>query len=397
MALIVEALRSTPVARRRVELVERKGIGHPDTMCDALVEAISVAFNRMYLERAGAILHYNVDKALLAAGECAKAFGHGEMRRPMELIVGDRATADYRGLTFPLEETAREAVDRWVAEHLPHARPGKDLVTRPVFAPGSRELSAILPAPGPIISNDTAGVSGYAPLTPTEEIVLEAERFLNGAEFKRRFPDTGQDVKVLAVRHDRTVSLTVAMPFRCAEISSEVTYFRRREETLAILAAHFPTGPLDLEWRLNCLDQPGRGSDGTYLTLLGTSAEDADSGQVGRGNRVNGLIAFARPTGGEAAAGKNPVAHVGKVYNVLSTRLAQLIHARCPMLEEVYVNLATRIGAPVDEPWVGVQIVAPDGVTADDVRPVIQSVVDAELARMPEFRAELIRGEYPVC
>src|SRR3970282_719158 len=107
---------------------------------------------------------------------------------------------------------------------------------------------------------------------------------------------------------------------------------------------------------LNGPDRPGRGTEGVYLSLTGTSAEDADSGQVGRGNRVNGLIAFSRPTGGAAAAGQNPVAHVGKIYSVLSHRLARLIHARCPGLLEVYVHLACRIGEPVDHPGAGVPV-----------------------------------------
>jgi S-adenosylmethionine synthetase len=397
MQLMIETLRATPIAHRRMELVERKGLGHPDTICDALVEAISLGLNRMYLERAGAILHYNVDKALLVAGQCEKEFGRGTLQRPIELIVGDRATDHFRGQGLPLEETAREAVDRWVAENLPHVRAGKDLLTRTVFAPGSGELRAILPASVGIVSNDSAGVSGYAPLSPTEETVLAVERFLNGPDFKRQFPDSGQDVKVLGIRRDRRLSLTVAMPLLCSHIPAESAYFRRKDDVLAALTGRFPSDPFELEWRLNCLDQRGRGADGTYLTLLGTSAEDADSGQVGRGNRVNGLIAFARPAGGEAAAGKNPLAHVGKVYNVLSTRLAQLIHARCPALEEVYVHLATRIGTPVDQPWVGVQIVSSDGTSADDIRPMVRDVVEAELGRMPDFCAELIRGAYSVC
>lgn len=397
MQLMVETLGAIPVARRRMELVERKGRGHPDTICDALAEAISLGLNRMYLEWAGAILHYNVDKALLVAGRCEKEFGRGALQRPIELIVGDRATDHFRGERLPLEETAREAVDRWVIGNLPHVRPGKDLLPRTVFAPGSGELRAILPASGGIVSNDSAGVSGYAPLSPTEETVLAVERFLNGPDFKQQFPDTGEDVKVLGIRRDRRLSLTVAMPLLCSHIPTESAYFRRKDEVLAALTCHFSSAPLELEWRLNCLDQRGRGADGAYLTVLGTSAEDADSGQVGRGNRVNGLIAFARPTGGEAAAGKNPVAHVGKVYNVLSTRLAQLIHARCPALEEVYVHLATRIGTPVDQPWVGVQIVSADGISADDIRPMVRDVVEAELGRLPDFCAELIRGAHTVC
>ena len=48
-----------------VEIVEHKGIGHPDTMCDALAEAFGVALARDYRERFGRVLHFNVDKALL--------------------------------------------------------------------------------------------------------------------------------------------------------------------------------------------------------------------------------------------------------------------------------------------------------------------------------------------
>lgn len=397
MTLTIETLQATPIARRRLELVERKGLGHPDTMCDALVEAISLALNRMYLDRAGVILHYNIDKALLVAGQCAKAFGRGEIRRPMELIVGDRATDQLDGVAMPVDDTVRDAVDQWIASRLPHVRPGKDLLTRVALAPGSEELRSILPAGGLIVSNDTAGASGYAPLSPTEELVMAVERFLNGPEFKQRFPDTGQDVKVLGVRQDQRLGLTVAMPLLCTHVASEPAYFGRKEEVLHALAARFPPGPFEIDWRLNCLDRPGRGAAGTYLTLLGTSAEDADSGQVGRGNRANGLIAFARPAGGEAAPGKNPVAHVGKVYSVLSHRLARLIHARCPGLEEVYVHLAARIGEPVDRPWVGVQIVPAEGMTGDEFGTAVRQIVEAELGRMDEFRAELIRGAHPVC
>jgi S-adenosylmethionine synthetase len=398
MSLIVEALSDVPVARRRMELVERKGLGHPDTICDSLVEAISVSLNRMYLERLGAIAHYNIDKAMLVAGQCAKGFGSGTVTRPMELIVGDRATYSVDGRPLPVEDTARAAVDGWVAAHLPGVRAGRDLHTRVVLAPGSEELRRIYTERDPeIASNDTCGASGYAPLSRTEELVLAVEGFLNSPEFKAGFPDTGQDVKVLAVRRDDQIALTVAMPLSSLRTASENAYFARKGEIVDALAKRFASAPFEIEWRLNCLDRPGCGIEGVYLTLTGTSAEDADSGQVGRGNRPNGLIAFSRPTGGEAAAGKNPVAHAGKVYSVLSHRLARLIHARCPELLEVYVHLAVRIGEPVDRPWTGVQVVLSAGLTVGDVEAAIGDVVRAELARLPEFRSELVRGEHPVC
>jgi len=396
--LVIEDLRTTPVAQRRIELVERKGIGHPDTICDSLVEAISVGLNAMYLERLGAIPHYNIDKAMLVAGQCAKGFGWGDVTRPMELIVGDRATLRVDGTSLPVEETARVAVDGWVGAHLPHVRPGKDMVTRTVLAAGSEELRRIFKdRQGIIASNDTAGASGYAPLSPTEELVLTVEGFLNSPEFKARFPDTGQDVKVLAVRDGERVEVTVAMPLLCRDTASERAYFTRKAEALEALGSRFSGTLFLIDWRLNCLDREGAGTEGVYLTVTGTSAEDADSGQVGRGNRVNGLIAFQRPAGGEAAPGKNPVAHVGKIYSVLSHRLARLIHARCPELAEVYVHLQTRIGAPVDLPWTGVQLVLGPGQALGDIEQAVRDVVGAELERLPEFRAELIRGEHPVC
>ena len=398
MTLVIEALHQPSVAARRVELVERKGLGHPDSLCDALVEAIAIALNRMYRERTGAILHYNIDKALLVAGQCARGFGWGEITRPMTLYIGDRATFEADGVKLPVEETMRGAVDAWVARHLPRVRPGQDFLTRSVLAPGSVELRGVVDASrGPVLSNDTSGASGHAPLSPTEEAVLAVERFLNGAAFKARFPDTGEDVKVFGLREDDRLRLTVAMPLVCAATPSETAYFARKEQVVAALEEEFRDVPLAVEWRLNNLDTRGRGADGAYLTVTGTSAEHGDSGQVGRGNRVNGLIAFARPAGEEAAAGKNAVAHAGKVYSVLSHRLAALIHAGCPALAEVYVHLAARIGEPIDRPWTGVQVVLPAGVALCDVEPSIRDVVESELARLPAFRDSLLRGEHPVC
>ncbi|MBI3786038.1 MAG: methionine adenosyltransferase [Deltaproteobacteria bacterium] len=397
MAVFLETLSDRPLSARRIELVERKGIGHPDTICDSVVEAVSLALNRLYLDRTGALAHYNIDKALLAAGQCEKGFGHGEITRPMELIIGDRATFVVDGTALPVAETVRAAVDAWVQDHLPNVRPARDLQVRLALAPGSTELCRIYKEQTAIGSNDTCGACGYAPLSPTEELVLAVEKFLNGPEFKGAFPDTGQDVKVMAARHDEHLTLTVAMPLLCRATLSERDYFRRKEEVLVRLAQQFPDGPFRIDWGLNCLDRPGLGMGGVYLTLSGTSAEDADSGQVGRGNRVNGLIAFSRPTGGEAAAGKNPLAHSGKIYSVLSHRLARLIHEGCPVAEEVYVHLAVRIGEPINQPWTGVQLVLPAGVELGDVQGKVRDVVEAELARFPQFQAELVRGSYAIC
>lgn len=394
-AIVVEALPGPPVSKRRVEIVERKGLGHPDTICDSLVEAAAVELNRMYLDRLGVVAHYNVDKALLIAGQCRAWFGGGQVIRPVQLVLGDRATFEVDGTALPVEETVRGAIDGWLARHLPRLRP--HLETRVALAPGSAQLRGIFGAEGAIVSNDTSGASGYAPLSATEAIVLAVERFLNGPDFGERHTDTGQDVKVLGLREDDRLSLTVAMPMLAAAVPTEAAYFRRKEEIIDVLDRHFHDAPFKLEWQLNNLDHAGRGSDGVYLTVTGTSAEGADSGEVGRGNRANGLIAFSRPHGGEAPAGKNAMAHAGKIYSVLSHHLARRIQASTGGLAEVYVHLVARIGEPIDRPWVGIQLVLEPGVAIGDVERAVQETAERELERLPDFRARLGRGEFSVC
>jgi S-adenosylmethionine synthetase len=75
-----------------------------------------------------------------------------------------------------------------------------------------------------------------------------------------------------------------------------------------------------------------------------------NDGQVGRGNRVNGLITPSRTMSLEAAAGKNSVAHVGKLYNLLAHRIAHGIADDRPSLREASVQLLSTIGKPVEEP-----------------------------------------------
>jgi S-adenosylmethionine synthetase len=396
LPIVIETLPGLPVAKRRIELVERKGIGHPDTICDSLVEAVAIGLNRMYLDHLGAIAHYNVDKALLIAGQSRVRFGGGEVRRSVRFMVGDRATFAVGRQRLPVEEVVHNAVDGWLARHLPRLRP--HLVTLPSLAPGSAQLRSIFGSDArTTLSNDTSAASGFAPSSPTEGIVLAVEQFLNGDSFKASFPDTGEDVKVFGRREDDRLSLTVAMPLLAEAVTSERAYFRRKEEILEALAERFRHEPLKIDWQLNNLDTTDHGSDGVYLTVTGTSAESADSGQVGRGNRANGIIAFSRPSGSEAAPGKNAVAHAGKIYSVLSYHLAHQIHAGSAGLAEVYVHLAARIGEPVDRPWVGVQVALEDGVALADVEAAIRETVEATLDHLPEFRARLGHGDYPVC
>ncbi len=321
--ITVEPYPGIPITDQRLEIVERKGKGHPDSLCDCIMDAVSVALSRAYLEQAGAILHHNIDKGLLAAGGVNKRFGGGEVVRPMELVIGDRATSRLRGKEIPVTDITVRAAREWLAANMPHLDPDRDVLYRVLLAPGSEELTNIFSKPGVKAANDTSATVGYYPLSPVEKAVISLERHLNSPTFKTAHPETGEDVKVMALRQGRDMDVTVAMPLLCTHIRSEGDYFGCKkvlsEEMEAFLGRIEGLDRVSVQY--NMLDEPGKGMDGVYLSLTGTSAEDADSGQVGRGNRVNGVIAVNRPLGTEAAAGKNPVSHVGKIYNLLSHRI----------------------------------------------------------------------------
>jgi len=398
--ILVEEHKGLSVAAQSVEIVERKGIGHPDQICDCVMDAISVALSQAYLKEFGTILHHNIDKGLLAAGRVRREFGGGEVLEPMELTIGDRATFSASGREIPVQQIALDAARGWIREHLRGVDPDQHLKYRFKLAPGSQELTDIFERPGAVRgANDTSAAVGYYPLSPTERAVLALERELNSGSFKRRFPETGEDVKVMGLRFRDELDLTVAMPLLAGSIDSESAYFARKElirnEMYRFMADKGTFGRVSLHF--NTLDQQGRGLGGVYLSLLGTSAEDADSGQVGRGNRVNGLIPIGRPIGTEAAAGKNPMSHVGKIYNVLSHRIAREICQGVEGVRGAYVLLLSQIGDPVDRPLMAnAQLLLERGRLLAEVSDRVEEVFQREFAGINTFCLALARGEYPI-
>ncbi len=404
--IVVEAFRGKSVAEHPVEIVERKGRGHPDYICDSIMEAISVELSRTYLKELGTILHHNIDKGLLAAGRTEKWFGGGRIIKPMELIIGDRATFTVNGRRLPVDEIAIEVAKKWFKENLRFLDPER-INYRVLLEEGSEELRDIFKRPGTVRgANDTSAGVGYYPLSILERIVIDTERFLNSPGFKKRYPETGEDVKVMGLRKGKDINIIVAMPLMAEFITSERMYFVKKEEIYDEIKRFVERriekyqidGDLNIEINYNCLDMQGRGTGGVYLSLTGTSAEDADSGQVGRGNRVNGIISMNRPIGTEASAGKNPVSHVGKIYNVLSHRMARMIYESIGGIKEVYVLLLSRIGTPINSPEMALcQLLLEKSVKLNDVRPAAEEIMRRELSNISRFCLQLAEGRYPVC
>lgn len=399
--LIIQESLGLPKYKQEVEVVERKGKGHPDTICDAIAEQISIALSRAYKKECGYILHHNIDKGFLVAGQVDCRMGGGRVIEPMHLVIGDRATMKLGKTVIPVKELAVDAAKTWVKDNLPHVDPNKHISYQVVLKPASVELGDIFKKPrGLLVANDTSAAVGHGPLTSTENLVLQLEQFLNGPLFKKEFPDTGEDVKVMGIRVRQEITLTIAMPLLAKAVKSEADYFSRKTQIQRAIKRFVTIHSRDfrkVSIHFNALDRRKKGTAGMYLTLLGTSAEHGDSGQVGRGNRVNGLITLNWPMSEEAAAGKNPVSHVGKIYNVLANQLAEQIVSEVLVVEEATVWLTSKIGQRIDRPAIAsVQVNLKRGVRLQDVRKGIQSIVEEKFNNLASFCEDLSEGRFSV-
>jgi S-adenosylmethionine synthetase len=399
--IIVEDFKQTPLEKQRIEIVERKGRGHPDYICDAVADQISINLCKEYLKKAGTILHHNIDKSLLVAGETEPKFNGGTVKQPILFVVGDRATSVIDGQKIDVQEIAIKSAKNWLKKNMRFIDPDKHVRYQIEIKPGSVGLTDIFKRKGKVLgANDTSAAVGYAPITRTERIVLQTEKYVNSPEFKKRFPESGEDVKVMAFRDHNDLKLTVAMAFVDKYISSEEDYFDKKEKILEEINRYVAVSTdFDLvDVQLNTLDRKERGLGGLYLTVLGTSADSGDSGQVGRGNRVNGLISLNRPFCSEAAAGKNPVSHVGKIYNFLTFRIAEKVYKEVNELEEVYIWLLSQIGNPIDHPAIAAaQVVTKGDNNLGKAKQQINEILDKELENIEKFCMELAEGKISPC
>jgi S-adenosylmethionine synthetase len=361
-----------------VEIVERKGLGHPDTLSDLLADELSRSLCRFYLERFGEILHHNVDKVLLWGGAARPAFGGGEVLAPIELFLAGRATTEVGGVSVPIEELAVEGSHALLRARLHALDAERHVRVHPLVRPGAAELAEIHRR---TLANDTSIGVGFAPLSDLERAVLAVERRLNAAEVKRAHPEIGEDVKVMGLRDGQRIRLTIA----CALIGRhcpDAGAYVRQKENVAHLAREAAEGetPLPLELEVNAGDAVERGR--LYLTVTGTSAEAGDDGQAGRGNRANGLITPYRPMTLESVAGKNPVSHVGKLYNLAAERIAAALVAELPGVRGAECRLLSRIGHPVADPPLVELRLRCEGARADAQRGAAEAIVREKLGGM---------------
>ncbi|MFZ1898782.1 methionine adenosyltransferase [Methanoregula sp.] len=390
----IEALNQIPLEKQLIELVERKCLGHPDSIADGIAESISQALCKVYLEEFGAVLHHNTDQGEVVAGESCPKFGGGKMIRPIYVLIDGRATKQFNSVTIPTDVVAVEAAHTYLHKILPELNLTRDVMIDSRLGTGSTDLRDVFkPRQGKVPrSNDTSFGVGHAPFSDVETIIRNTSDYID-TKLRKKYPAIGQDIKIMGLRDGNTITLTIACAIvdkYCADIKEYQDYMALLTEEIGKVAKKSTKRRIVVN--VNTADDIKNKS--VFLTVTGTSAEMGDDGSVGRGNRCNGLITPNRPMSMEATSGKNPINHIGKIYNLLSTQIAQESVKKVDGIEELYVRLLSQIGKPIDLPLVAsVQVLPRKGVTLQEIKSEINGIVDDNLAHVTSITEKVIRGE----
>ncbi|HVC58215.1 MAG TPA: methionine adenosyltransferase [Candidatus Acidoferrales bacterium] len=388
---------SIPVEEQAIEFVERKGMGHPDSLIDGICDRVSIEISKAYIEKVGRVLHHNVDKGLIVGGKSEASFGHGKILRPIEVIVAGRAVKELNGMKIPVDQIAIDTTKAYLKEHTRYLDVDNEVIVNTKIDDVSADLNQVYERSKDVpLANDTSFGIGFAPFSETERLTLETEHLLNSKEYKTKIPAVGEDIKVMAVREGNKITLTIAIAFVAQEVK-DIKDYVEKEKTIANDVREFAKTitKREVEVSVNTGDDIEKGE--VYLTKTGLSCEAGDDGSVGRGNRVNGLITPFRNMSLEAAAGKNPISHVGKIYNILAKEIAQDVAKLYPQVEDCRVYIVSQIGRSIADPKsLCVEIVMKKGENFDSVSKKIREVADNGLENLAYLTQEIINGEHEV-
>ena len=393
--IVVEEINYTPVEEREVEIVERKGIGHPDSVADGIAESISRALSRYYLKNYGRILHHNTDQAEIVGGQAKPRFGGGQVLEPVYILLSGRATTMVNGERVPYRTIAKKAAADFLKKNYRYLDIEEDVIIDCMIGQGSVDLKGLYDTQKQL-ANDTSFGVGYAPMSDLEKVVYNTERYIN-VDLKDRFKELGEDVKVMGYRKGDKINVTVAVAFVGRHTPDPDHYMSVKEELYDLLRDHASKfTDREVEYFINTGDIPEEKI--YYLTVTGLSMENGDDGSVGRGNRVNGLITPYRPMSMEASAGKNPVTHVGKLYNILAFKIAEDVHnAAGGDIKEVHVRIVSQIGKPIDQPQVAsIQVIPAGNVNIDKYRSEFEGIADEWLANIDKVTQMILNDEVDV-
>ena len=395
--IIVKELIQKPIEQQEIEIVERKGIGHPDSISDGIAESVSRALCKAYMEKFdGRIMHHNTDEVQITAGESDPHFGGGEIIKPIDILLTGRGVSEKDGKKIGIDRIAITAAKEYLKENIINLDIESSAVVECKIGSGSGDLVDVFKRDGMPSSNDTSFGVGFAPFSETEKIVMDTEELLNSKDFKKKYPQIGEDIKVMGLRENNKIILTTAVAMVSKYVDGRDSYLNVKDELKDIITdLALKKTDREVETFINTGDDNSCKSEkGFYLTVTGTSAEMGDDGSVGRGNRANGLITPNRPMSMEATSGKNPINHVGKIYNLLSNKIAQDITKELDGVKQVHIMLLSQIGKPIDHPKAAsAQIIVENGYSMGSVNSDVEGIMNNWLENIGKITEMMVEGK----
>lgn len=317
-------------AKKNLEIVERKGLGHPDTLADALAELVSINYSKFCLDNFGAVLHHNIDKLYIGAGLFRSDFGYCERVKPVQIFINGRMSDSFGGQKIDLVGMQRETILKYLHAILPRLSE-LDIVINHNATQNSRLPHWFsprdirdLPEYSKLSAGDSAVCIFSWPLSPVENLVYSLEEFFwdkTGNFPHPKFNYIGQDIKVMAIRQGRKVDVGIRLPIISTSVKGPEEYraaVHLIQQQVMDFACEIASEKLDLILNVNA-NKP-------YLLGIGSCIECGEEGLVGRGNSNSGLISVFRPHSVEAPSGKNPVYHTGRVLNFLVMNLSKALY-----------------------------------------------------------------------
>lgn len=390
------------------EIVEKKCVGHPDTLADGLAEYLSQQYALYTKEKFGVILHHNFDKVGLLGGASYVKFGEGFLTSPIRVLLNGRASTKFADCNIPVNELLTNWSREFLKEKLPLLDVEKDIVflynLSNQSSPGKTEEKQRvagtrkfwfeprgifdLQEQQKLFSNDTSLGVGYYPYSTLEKIVDAIAYKLTEDNFKYKNPWIGTDIKIMGYRNKDIVNITLCVPQISRYVYSDIMYKNNLKLVHKIVESTIKEYGIS-EFKIDINTRDDFDKSELYLTAIGSSIESGDEGLVGRGNRINGLIAPMRPMSMEGAAGKNPVYHIGKVYHVTANLMSKKIFDELGIPNEVF--LVSQSGRDLFDPWI-VHV----NVTKDVNENMIRKIVEDSLKEIPNITEGILNNLYTI-
>lgn len=399
------------IDNQNFEVVETKGKGHPDNICDTLAEKISANYSNYCLENYGIILRHMIDKLSVLGGGSKVKFNGGEMISPIKILVNGRFTDRHNNQKIDYMKIVRETIKKYFHELFPMIDIEKDLLiidnTHHNEGPGvvynnddttkNERVKFFEVVNDEDLSrhnnhnrcNDTSTTVSYYPMSKLEKTVLNIEQLLNSDNYKKLKPWVGNDIKVMGIRKEKKIEITSCVPLISKYVKDIEDYKEKLSEVKKDIENEIKKQFKNCDIMIYLNTRDDYENNDLYMTLTGSAVESGDEGAVGRGNRSRGVIPFSRNFSMEAACGKNPVYHTGKLFTAIGDIISQKIYEKYKVENTVYCT--SKMGDSISNPWnISVELNKKlSKEQLDDVNDMINKIIE----RHEEITKEIINDK----